>query len=591
MDFKGSFVPRGSVGGDDTRRRRGAVFAAITNTGGRIRKRKALATKSRLSTFDEDDEVLAALMSGSEDEDEENGESTYFRVADIDAELSLLRPFLQECHDRCRQTKEDIKQARSTEIQERNNLWKRQVEMDKRLVQLVVRIQRTFRGMRARRMLMKTLQLDQAKLASWASSLPKQLATHLHDMRITVHCLRYRPIHCQIAAEKIRDWWRVILLRRGAVVLKIASWLHHTHSKLSASAVKVQCRIRSRITRRKFLATLHAKMRETRQQQLQEMIQGNRYVVFIQRAMRAKLSQRRIEDARLEIGLPKGFAVIAVEDKEAEVPVAPSYIDTWSPTCARGRRLLSKSVPPRDVALTDLEVAGCRPFNLVAANQSMRHRIGGAANAVPSMTDFALATVVDTSALEEWASSQNPWEVYPSGTSAGFAKNLDVDAWPRDAWDSARPGTCRPQSLGASRLAIKPTKRTSRLVTRPVTSPTEETSNVAASDYAPTPRRRRPRACGKPKKGGHTHVKDASLHAVGQVVQEEHPLLTLPRSLPLISVESTLSQTSTPVGAPMATAARSGRQRSRFVQTSREFLLPRDMIGPVAPTCAAFSKC
>merc|ERR1712046_166853 len=140
-------------------------------------------------------------------------------------ELAKLRPQLRRIQTNLANMKHEIENLKVAELQERRDLWTKQVEADKKLLQVVTRLQRSFRGYLVRKKLMSFQQGEQQRIDMWISSLPRQLASNLYNMRLDIFKLRYRDSDRTAAVLRLQAWWRTLLTRRAAVVIRSALWI------------------------------------------------------------------------------------------------------------------------------------------------------------------------------------------------------------------------------------------------------------------------------------------------------------------------------------------------------------------------------
>eukprot|EP00929_Paragymnodinium_shiwhaense_P098386 TRINITY_DN5985_c1_g3_i1.p1 TRINITY_DN5985_c1_g3~~TRINITY_DN5985_c1_g3_i1.p1 ORF type:complete len:629 (+),score=125.99 TRINITY_DN5985_c1_g3_i1:185-2071(+) len=383
------------------------------------------------------------------------------RMAMIDAELARLRPLRIASHKECKRLTLELKYAKAVEAREYARLTKRQLEMNEKLVKVTIRLQRCFREAKLRRKMLQSMSRQQAKMANWASSLPKQLTNHLHSMRISTHNLRYRPEDVEEATVQLQAWWRCLLARRAASVLMLSRWFKILHGKLEKAVMLLQARFRCRMQRRKFRVVLGKMMMETKYTQLRQMEQDHAQIVKIQRKIRVKLGRRKVEAARQARRNLLDSETLAQEDAQDLVAgfgapppsITMSIVDSWSTVSDTAFRAIKGL--PYSQHLSNLEDAGAMAFHHVASEVPRRHRVGG-----PSVQEMLSTSPPgtedndhdDAAANDGWdVENEGVWDVYPSGSSPGFWARLPADALPRDSWAPYRPRTKGGSKAGTPR--------------------------------------------------------------------------------------------------------------------------------------------
>merc|ERR1719444_222405 len=84
-----------------------------------------------------------------------------------------------------------------------------------------------------------TLNNQLANEAGFVALLPDQLHEHLRDLRHTTHDLEYREEHRLSAALKLQAWWRGIVWRRIAFIIKISTTIRIITKYMEARSTSI----------------------------------------------------------------------------------------------------------------------------------------------------------------------------------------------------------------------------------------------------------------------------------------------------------------------------------------------------------------
>lgn len=297
---------------------------------------------------------------------------------DLAEELSRLRTLHMECRARVSRWQWRYDRAVIDEKEEKQNYGVEKVLIEQK-VNLTLRvnatkIQRRYRRYRIRKRLFE-LQLGVLEVAK--HMLPERHQAALLEMRQAVYQLRYTSEDFYNAAVLVQSWWRICLIRRFAVVLRTVKWVHAVWGRMQQTAVLVQKNFRFLTTHRGFAEQLRLRQERLQYEQLIDMTEAHCALIKVQRALRAKLGRRRLEQLY----------------QEDDIPIGAFDSTKWTPTSTRKHRLQAQGIklmqadpgsPLGQVVLLQrlrkdakLIIAELEPFRNAISSSFMRHRVGG----------------------------------------------------------------------------------------------------------------------------------------------------------------------------------------------------------------------
>lgn len=356
----------------------------------------------------------------------------------IDEELEQLREKLESQTERCQEIAASLETARVKEKREKEALSETRHFQEARARRIACRMQAHIRGWLVRKRLVTAMQKERVHQLGIAAQLPEQLREKLMDLQHNVHDLKYQPEHRLDAIVRIQAFWRGVMACRIVTVLRVNRKIVELYARMEAASTKIASWFRGNSARLRFRFRIELGLQTTRARQMKEMEQALRLIIRLQRCVRARQARERVAQL-FEERERSGYIsqILALQDTGAEAPV---MIDTWRPGGLAGDpagdevAALADQVrepPVSDREIQRLEDEGLEPFYWSAAQELVRHRIGGT-QAIKMQRYLGIGSDLDWSppADDELDNIGGLWDVYPEGLSPDFLDNVDADAWP-----------------------------------------------------------------------------------------------------------------------------------------------------------------
>lgn len=366
----------------------------------------------------------------------------------IQEELARLRPAAAEQAERCKLIMQELAAAREEEARELRVLMESRNMEKERIRKLACKLQASIRGWLVRRSFIFAMDCHLAQQVGMAAKLPDQLRDHLRQLQHSVHDLKYQPEHRCAAAVRLQAFWRSIVARRVVIVLRIAQKMRRLYKRMDMAATMIAAWFKGIHTRLMYRSEIRARVEATHARHLQELQQGLRVVIRLQRALRAKFARRRYLEARAILGEPSDSESEARRGRSRERFV---LVDSWRPGGlagdpsgdeaaaaaalagggSRSPGAAGSASPRSDRELRRLEDEGLLPFYWSSSQELVRHRIGGP-QALKMLRLLAIGEPGDWSPpdIDEHEHLGGLWDVYPEGQSPDFLDRLDKDTWP-----------------------------------------------------------------------------------------------------------------------------------------------------------------
>lgn len=379
-------------------------------------------------------------------------------LATIDQELKEAREAQLRASHRVAVLDEDWARARLAELQEARFLRTKRMQSAEFRASLRKRFQRAVRLVITRRHFLDSLNKELQEQTILGPQLPKLLQSQLVNLQHRLHELKYKSEDRTAAALRLQAWWRGTLMRRIVYILRTAYIIAKVRNQMTEAAVKVQRWYASTKARLKWKAKMQFRLHLRQQQEFFLEEHKIRVVVQLQRAVRARLARKRLAEAQMaNLKLYNQWDFL--EDETQQQPTAEHLdailIDGWRPRGEDGSWLedVRQKPPPKDRELEKIEEAGLIPFHWSVKTERMRHHIGGqqalqmqkqlrigkpgsdeelledSADFVANFRQRSLSFQLEDE-QPELLSIENNWNVYPTGLSHGFIKNLDPEVWP-----------------------------------------------------------------------------------------------------------------------------------------------------------------
>eukprot|EP00747_Dinoflagellata_sp_TGD_P165605 gnl/TRDRNA2_/TRDRNA2_187102_c0_seq1.p1 gnl/TRDRNA2_/TRDRNA2_187102_c0~~gnl/TRDRNA2_/TRDRNA2_187102_c0_seq1.p1 ORF type:complete len:594 (-),score=85.28 gnl/TRDRNA2_/TRDRNA2_187102_c0_seq1:63-1844(-) len=345
------------------------------------------------------------------------------RIAEVDEALARLRPELESTSLRRQNLERRLKTARDREHERSIEAQQKSKEAEARQAEVARKVQSTVRGWLVRRAFAGALQQEFITKTKLQVQQPDLLRDQLLELQHSVHDLVYQDQDQDAAVTRIQAWMRGIFARRVVTILKIAARLRLLNSGMDECATRIQAWYRGYrcwIVMREELQDIKTRALVEKKQQMNLAMKG---VIRVQQGIRIFLARKRLQRQREALEGSESHPTLTTDWADSEGTghnEPPSMtLDTW-----RGRNggTVIEKVPSKAlcVATDKLETAGLIPFYGSAANELVKHRIGG-----PTALEIQAAVL---GGEDEFPTE--PWDVYPEGTSAGFIDRLDEDVSP-----------------------------------------------------------------------------------------------------------------------------------------------------------------
>lgn len=223
-------------------------------------------------------------------------------------ELSRLRSLHMESRARVSRWKWRYDRAVIDEKAQRKTYGEEKVLIEQKVLFTIrvnaTKIQRRFRRYRIRKRLFE-LQLGVLQVAK--HMLPERHQAALLEMRKAVYQMRYTSEDFYNAAAVLQSWWRSCLVRRFAVIIRTLKWFLDLWGLMQDTATLVQKNFRFLTTHRGFAEQLRLRQERMQYEQLIGMTEAHRALIKVQRALRAKLGRRRLQQLYQEDDWTKSF--------------------------------------------------------------------------------------------------------------------------------------------------------------------------------------------------------------------------------------------------------------------------------------------
>lgn len=351
----------------------------------------------------------------------------------VDEELARLQVERDAARERVHSLASRLETARQHELQELQALRLERAKIEQLRTNALIKLQARVRGYFVRKNVVVNLNASADERRFFAALRPA-LKTQLEELRHKVHGLQHSEEDRAAAATRLQAWWRAIAARRVLMVIRISERMQALFKQMARAATRIQATFRMFSTYHMFHKRIEAGRERRRLEQAAQRAALIDAVILLQQAFRQRLARARVAKARL--------SKCEVAEPFAEAEEAGN--------CKFQANAELERLAKKDREIEKLESAGLVPFYLSSSRELVRHKIGG-----PSALrmQVRLSTTLNHASDEESSGedltvdkehSDDVWDVYPGGLSAGLLRRLTPDAW---------PGGRRPRGLSPCRRA------------------------------------------------------------------------------------------------------------------------------------------
>eukprot|EP00928_Gymnodinium_smaydae_P047844 TRINITY_DN3195_c0_g3_i2.p1 TRINITY_DN3195_c0_g3~~TRINITY_DN3195_c0_g3_i2.p1 ORF type:complete len:615 (-),score=133.18 TRINITY_DN3195_c0_g3_i2:24-1868(-) len=214
----------------------------------------------------------------------------------VDSELLELRRELAQRRQAREQAKQTVERWEAEEQRHAEQVRNSTAFIRQRR-RVVIKIQSMVRGLQARKLVVKNFEEKLAK-RMFAMSHDK-LLLEVGDLRNHVFGkLMHTPDDIVAAVVRLQAWWRCILTRRSAVVLRVAAEINFLYERLDSSARVIQARYRGHRTRVELQNLIQTRIEADQVLRMDDWTQVIGHIIKLQRAHRSKMARRRLQEAQ-----------------------------------------------------------------------------------------------------------------------------------------------------------------------------------------------------------------------------------------------------------------------------------------------------
>ncbi|CAJ1371229.1 unnamed protein product [Effrenium voratum] len=276
----------------------------------------------------------------------------------IQEEIEQLKPQLAQHAASREELLEQLHLAREKERQERQRLEESRLTEQEKRAKLRARLQGAVKKVVREQRAMKAIATPSPDI----KELEGKLSEDLSGLRQQIHGLQYTQQDQERGATRIQTWWRTILAKRIARVLRISSTLWRLWQKMGRASVTIQRWFRAYVVRKMWHDTIEMilqRHRKSYQERLDHQIQ---MVKILQRGVRVYLAKKHLTSS------------LAAPQEEHRNAGSSKYVDNWRPASALRR--VRDGQPAEELELVKMKEAGLIPF-YSRTTSTIRHRIGG----------------------------------------------------------------------------------------------------------------------------------------------------------------------------------------------------------------------